>query len=277
MLALTTTVLEERIMAKEILSGIYKIENLVNGKCYIGSAVNFTNRESVHRRGLNKGSHHSQKLQRAWDKYGPSSFVFMLVEIVEQSENLIACEQRWIDALQPEYNISMVAGSCLGVKRRDETKQRLSNALKGKSTSVETKKALLAANIGRKQSVEHVAKRAAILTGKRHSAESIQKMSELQRSRTLTEQQISRQDEIIKMMASINRGRPLTDEHKQKIASSNTGKRRTEESKTRMRGKKKSAETLAKMIGRKHSAESILKMSQAHRLRRERKEFSVLV
>ena len=40
-------------------SGIYKIVNLINGKVYIGSAVNFEKRWREHRRGLISKNHHS--------------------------------------------------------------------------------------------------------------------------------------------------------------------------------------------------------------------------
>ena len=43
-------------------AGIYAIENKVNGKVYVGSAVDL--------------GHHSLKLQRAWDKHGAASFAF---------------------------------------------------------------------------------------------------------------------------------------------------------------------------------------------------------
>ena len=49
---------------------IYKIENKIAGKLYIGSSLSLKNRWERHRRDLNSGIHHSIHLQRAWDKYG---------------------------------------------------------------------------------------------------------------------------------------------------------------------------------------------------------------
>lgn len=60
--------------------GIYKIENIKNNKPYIGSSNNIERRWSEHIRQLNKGEHHSIKLQRAWNKYGQNNFEFEILE-----------------------------------------------------------------------------------------------------------------------------------------------------------------------------------------------------
>ena len=53
-----------------ISSSIYSITNLINGKMYIGSTVNTNVRWLKHKRELLNGTHHSNKLQRAFNKYG---------------------------------------------------------------------------------------------------------------------------------------------------------------------------------------------------------------
>ena len=55
---------------------IYKITNLVNGKFYIGSAVNLRLRMNGHRTRLNVGTHKNRHLQAAWKLYGRDSFKF---------------------------------------------------------------------------------------------------------------------------------------------------------------------------------------------------------
>ena len=114
-------------------SGIYKITNIVNNHCYIGSAINIEGRWRTHKSFLNKGKHHSIYLQRAWNKYGENNFEFSILEKCEDSL-LIEREQFYFEEINPEYNICKIAGSCLGIKFSDESnlKKSLSHAFKGK-------------------------------------------------------------------------------------------------------------------------------------------------
>lgn len=55
----------------------YAIKNMVTGDAYVGSTSNWKNRKKSHMSLLRKGKHHSIWLQRAWNKYGANSFVFV--------------------------------------------------------------------------------------------------------------------------------------------------------------------------------------------------------
>ena len=46
-------------------SGIYKIQNLVNNKIYIGSSINLKTRYRTHLRTLNENNHANRLLQKA--------------------------------------------------------------------------------------------------------------------------------------------------------------------------------------------------------------------
>lgn len=83
-------------MIKEVISGIYKITNKVNNKSYIGSSNNIKRRWKQHINLLNKGEHHSIKLQRAWNKYGQDNFKFEILEECDV-EKLLYLEQFYID------------------------------------------------------------------------------------------------------------------------------------------------------------------------------------
>lgn len=74
---------------------IYLILNLITLKFYLGSASNFHKRKLDHLRFLRKGSHHSQFLQRAWNKYGEDSFVF--IPVYSGIDDLKEIEQRYLD------------------------------------------------------------------------------------------------------------------------------------------------------------------------------------
>lgn len=199
-------------IGRATLPSIYTITNRVNGKRYVGSAVNPKRRWSQHRCDLSAKRHKSPKLQAAWDKYGPEAFDFALVETVGNPSELLVREQFWLDELntcETGYNCLPVAGSRLGTKHSDETraklkearnrrppkpcseetKRKISLAQKGKprgSPSLEYRQRMSAILKGRKGRRHTPEQRAAIsrsLTGKRHSEATRLKMSASQRAR----------------------------------------------------------------------------------------------
>lgn len=113
---------------------IYKIENLKNGKIYIGSTTNYPRRKKRHWDDLRHNKHHSLPLQRSWNKYGEGSFTISKIEkgLFIDKETLLKREQFYMDTLLPEYNVCKKAGSQLGSKRSDEFKKRCSDRMKGK-------------------------------------------------------------------------------------------------------------------------------------------------
>lgn len=119
-----------------MLSAIYFIENTINGKIYIGSAMDVPKRWAMHRYMLKHNKHHSILLQRAWNKYGEEAFDFGLLEIVAVDQ-LIEREQYFIDLAfaadrNSGYNICPIAGSSLGVKQSEQARKNKSIARKGK-------------------------------------------------------------------------------------------------------------------------------------------------
>ena len=62
------------------MTGIYKIENLVNEKVYIGQAVNISRRWNEHKFHLKNNNHFNKHLQNAWNKYGEKNFKFEPIE-----------------------------------------------------------------------------------------------------------------------------------------------------------------------------------------------------
>ena len=91
------------------IQGIYKITNLINGKCYIGKSEDIEFRKKVHFRELNEGNHHSAYLQEDFNKYGKENFSFEIIEVIND-ENLLLLAERFMidkfDSFKSGYNMT---------------------------------------------------------------------------------------------------------------------------------------------------------------------------
>jgi len=130
-------------------SAIYAIVNTVTRDMYVGSAVAVNRRWSAHLCNLRKGTHHCKHLQNAHVKYGEPAFDWEIIQFVDDKVKLIEREQFWIDFFKPAYNKRKIADSCLGVKRSEESRLKMSIAQIGKKQSEETKAKKSAALKGR--------------------------------------------------------------------------------------------------------------------------------
>lgn len=177
-----------------MISGIYAILNIVNDKCYIGSAIDFADRWRLHLLELNRNKHHNRHLQASWNTYGKENFIFVVLEYTLDLDNR---EQFWINELNAidrdfGYNICMFLRNRTGVKVSEETRKKLSESHKGKKFSEETKRKMSEQrkgnkfNLGRKQSIEEIEKRATANRGRKRSQEARTKMSAAQKGRVLS-------------------------------------------------------------------------------------------
>ena len=163
---------------------------------------------------MGKSTHPNRHLQSAWHKYGGSAFFFEPLLICSK-ENLLLYEQRAIDVHRSNdgiYNLAPRAGSQIGFRHSDETREGLSRMktglkhspehrasisaalqghavsqrhrtsfiarITGRSPTAETRAKMSAAKLGKKQRPEHVARRAASNTGKKRSAETCRRIAE---------------------------------------------------------------------------------------------------
>lgn len=102
--------------------GIYKIENTINGKVYIGQSRDIENRWYKHIGFLNSNSHHNKHLQAAWNKYGESAFAFAVVEECAECD-LNDRERYYIanyDSMNNGYNLDCGGNGVSGYKHTDE-------------------------------------------------------------------------------------------------------------------------------------------------------------
>lgn len=216
-------------MANAILpqSGIYCIRNTINGKVYIGSAVNLKHRLKQHKSDLNVGKHCNKKLSNAWAKYGESAFTFEIIEIVHDKNELIAREQASIDLFNSAvkgYNIAPIAGSSLGRKLSEEHKSKVGKAHLGKKRTKETCAAISAAKIGSKRTLEQRLNMSiAAKNRKPASLEARSNMSAAQKGRKHTAETKAK-------LSSIRTGVKFSDEHRRKISEVQIGKKQSPES-----------------------------------------------
>jgi hypothetical protein len=122
-------------------AAIYVIENHTNFvKRYVGSSKDPYNRLHRHISKLNNNKHENPYLQNAWNKYGADKFECYIIEFVDISnlneeqinKKLVEIEQKWIDILNPEYNITKkVERNILS----EESRQKISVTLKEGYTS----------------------------------------------------------------------------------------------------------------------------------------------
>lgn len=120
---------------------IYAIVNIVNDKHYVGQAFNKSKRLTDHKSMFRTGKHKNPKLQAAYNKYGKENFIYVILEKLTDRRYLNEREQWWIDRLNTVspngYNLTPVAGSALGFKHSDATKQKWSEQRKGQKRTGE--------------------------------------------------------------------------------------------------------------------------------------------
>lgn len=153
-------------------SGIYRWNNLITKKSYVGSAKSIRGRFSIYystnsiERKLAEGS---SAIYSAILKYGYENFSIDILEYCEISA-LIEREQYYIDLLKPEYNILKIANSREGAKHTEEAKLRIGLKSLGRKHTEEAK--LKMSEIAALRKGEETS-----LYGKNHSPESKLKMS----------------------------------------------------------------------------------------------------
>lgn len=140
---------------EENKSGIYNIQCLVSNNYYIGHTHDFDEREGDHFSSLRSNRHPNPHLQNAFNLYGEGAFVFKKEEYtILDKKVFVEREQFWADyyGFDNIYNIREIVESNLGIKLREETKNRISLSKKGKRVSIETefKKGIIPWNKGLK-------------------------------------------------------------------------------------------------------------------------------
>ena len=129
-------------------SGIYCIENLINGKKYIGQSIDIEKRKRIHISQLRGEYHPNKYLQNSWNKYGEENFKFWIIyESSDNMEILQLMELYFIEYYNSfvednlGYNMTKGGDGTLGVIGEKhwnygkhlslQTKEQISHTLKG--------------------------------------------------------------------------------------------------------------------------------------------------
>lgn len=180
----------------EKICGIYCIENLINGKRYVGQSVDILKRFRSHKNKLNAHKHANGYLQNAWDKYGEENFKFYILEETT-IETLDDRERYYIK----EWNLQN-RGCGYNLDSGGNEKKELSEETRNKIRELHKKENL--------------------------SQETLTKMRESARKRCSDPEWRQAQSDRLK-------GRKLSIKIREKMSASRTGQKRSNEFKLRQR------------------------------------------
>lgn len=104
------------------MCGIYKIENKLNHKVYIGQSKNIKRRIMEHKRRLNNNKHQNRHLQYSWNKYGEDNFDFSII---------VLCDIKYLNEMESYWiNYYKSLNQKYGYNINDVLKDEIPNSLK---------------------------------------------------------------------------------------------------------------------------------------------------
>ena len=101
--------LKEQYKQNPPAMGVYQIRNLINGKVFIGSALNLNGILNSNKFQLDLGSHRSKTLQAEWNEFGSANFAFEVLDELtpmngvdhDYKPDLTLLEKLWLEKLEP--------------------------------------------------------------------------------------------------------------------------------------------------------------------------------
>lgn len=168
---------------------IYKIENLLNGKVYVGQTSNNPKvREYNHFKELSRNKHKNTHLQNSFNKYGESNFKFTVLNYTTSKKVLDRMEDDYIshyDCLNPKKGYNLMSGGANG-KHSLETRKKISEAKKGRCNPMYGKTGKLNPRYGKKHSIETLRRMSESKKGNKHSLETRLLISKGNKGKTIS-------------------------------------------------------------------------------------------
>lgn len=185
------------IAVREKICGIYKIENKLNHKVYIGQSVDIQKRWIGHRYELNKGVHGNTHLQSAWNKYGADSFNFSIVQLCDEQQlndlevEYIAYYKSYDDKYG--YNLTIGGDGVRGWVPTEEWREKIkqanvgeNNPMYGKHHTEETKNKIREQKIGDKNAMYGKRGELSPNYGRQHTDDFKKRQSEMQKGKKMS-------------------------------------------------------------------------------------------
>lgn len=119
-------------MYKDVICGIYCIENKITRKKYIGQSTNIKARQGHHKSELNRGVHFNECLQEDQKKFGEDNFSFYILEecSIEQLDELEKYYISLLDTNNSFYGYNFTDGGQDNHTASKEVCEKMSKAIK---------------------------------------------------------------------------------------------------------------------------------------------------